>query len=305
MACKRFAISVIPPFRLDLTIWALRRRPKNIIDQLEENRYSRVFVCDNVPIKLTVTQELDSNSEIIVILQSKKEITKIEKNALSLIQNMLGLSVDLQPFYLLANDNETLDRLAKQFIGVRPPRFPSIFESLINAIACQQLTLDLGIVLLNRFSERFGVKFKDGDTILYAFPRPDDLADASQDDIRKLGFSIQKARAIKELSTKVIAKTINLTHLERKGNEEVIEYLSTIRGIGRWSAEYVLLRGLGRFDIFPGDDVGAQNNFQRLFHLNRKPNYEEIKELTSQWHPYEGLVYFHLLLESLHIRGII
>jgi len=292
---------------MDLTVWALRRRQKNIIDQWDGNRYIRVIVCNNVPIKLTITQEFENNnSKIIVVLQSKNEITpRIQKSALSLIRNMLGLTVDLQPFYVLANDNEYLDRLVKQFAGVRPPCFPSIFESLINAIACQQLTLDSCILLLNRLAERFGVEFKDDDTILYAFPRPEDLTGASQEDIRKLGFSNQKARAIKELATKVIANSIDLARLKEMGNKEVIEYLLTLRGIGRWSAEYVLLRGLRRLDTFPADDVGARNNLQRLLHLNEKPNYEEIKELTSQWYPYEGLVYFHLLLENLHMKGSI
>ena len=78
-----------------------------------------------------------------------------------------------------------------------------------------------------------------------------------------------------------------------------------IRGIGRWSAEYVLLRGLGRLDAFPGDDIGAQNNLKRIFLLDNKPTYEGIKKLTSRWHPYEGLVYFHLLLEKLHLKGVI
>ncbi len=307
MACKRFALSVISPFRLDLTVWALRRRQKNILDQWNENQYTRVIVCSNAPVKLTIAQKFESNNPIIIVsMQSKNEITPgMQKNIQSMIQNMFGLTMNLQPFYALANNNESLDRLVKQFAGVRPPRFPSIFESLINAIACQQLTLDSCILLLNRFAERFGVEFKDDGTILYAFPRPEDLTDASQEDIRKLGFSNQKARAIKELATKVIANEINLARLVEMGNKEIIEYLLAIRGIGRWSAEYVLLRGLGRLDTFPGDDVGARNNLQRLFHLNEKPNYEEIKELTSQWHPYEGLVYFHLLLENLHMKGII
>ncbi len=307
MACKKFAFSVASPFRLDLTVWALRRRQKNIIDQWNENRYARIFACGNTPIKLTIIQKFENNnSKIIGLLQTKKEIApKKQEIILPLIQNMLGLTVDLQPFYRLVKNNETLDQLVKQFVGVRPPRFPSIFEALINAIACQQLTLDSGILLLNRFAERFGVEFKDGSTILYAFPRPEDLAGASLEDIKKLGFSNQKARAIKELTTKVITTEINLAHLEEMENKEAIEYLSTIRGIGRWSAEYVLLRGLGRLDTFPGDDVGARNNLQQLFHIDKKPNYEEIKKLTYQFHPYEGLVYFHLLLENLRMRGAI
>lgn len=307
MACKKFALSMNSPFRLDLTAWALRRRQRNIIDQWDGNQYLRVIVCNNAPVKLTISQGFEStNPEIIVLMQSKVDITpRIQKNTQLIIQNMFGLKVNLQPFYTLANNNEALDLLVKQFAGVRPPRFPSIFESLINAIACQQLTLDVGILMLNRFAERFGVRFEENDTILYAFPRPEDLADASLEDIKNLGFSSQKASSIKELATKVITNAINLEHIGKMENREVVEYLSNIRGIGRWSAEYVLLRGLGRLDIFPGDDVGARNNLQRLFHLDKKPNYEEIKNLTFSWHPYEGLVYFHLLLQNLCMKGVI
>ena len=298
---------MISPFRLDLTVWALRRRPKNIVDQWNGNQYIRVIFCNDSLVKLTITQKFESSDpKIVVLLQSQKEITpEMQKDIQVLIQNMLGLTVNLQPFYTLASNNKVLDLLVKQFAGVRPPRFPSIFESLINSIACQQLTLDVGILMLNRFAERFGGRFEDNDAIFHAFPRPEDLADASLGDIMELGFSNQKAYAIKELAKKVITGTINLAHLEKMENKEVVEYLSTIRGIGRWSAEYVLLRGLGRLDTFPGDDVGAQNNLQRIFHLEKKPNYDEIKKLTSQWHPYEGLVYFHLLLEKLHMRGVL
>ena len=91
--------------------------------------------------------------------------------------------------------------------------------------------------------------------------------------------------------------------LDGLNNTQAVAYLSRIRGIGRWSAEYVLLRGLGRLDTFPGDDVGAQNNLQRLFHLADKPTYDHIRQLTSPWHPYEGLVYFHLLLDKLRVKG--
>ncbi len=87
--------------------------------------------------------------------------------------------------------------------------------------------------------------------------------------------------------------------------EEIIEFLSSLRGIGRWSADYVLLRGLGRVNIFPGDDIGAKNNLQRLFKLDERPSYEKIRELTSQWYPYQGLVYFHLLLDKLHAKGFL
>jgi len=110
---------------------------------------------------------------------------------------------------------------------------------------------------------------------------------------------------LRELSINVANNKIDLANLEELTNEEAIELLSSLRGIGRWSAEYVLLRGLGRVDIFPGDDVGAKNSLRRLFHTDKKPSYEDISEMTSRWHPFEGLMYFHLLLDKLHTKGIL
>ncbi len=111
--------------------------------------------------------------------------------------------------------------------------------------------------------------------------------------------------ALRELSINVANNKINLNNLEELTNEEAIELLSSLGGIGYWSAEYVLLRGLGRVNVFPGDDVGAKNNLQRLFHTDKKPGYEDIRKMTSRWHPFEGFVYFHLLLDKLHAKGIL
>jgi DNA-3-methyladenine glycosylase II len=186
---------------------------------------------------------------------------------------------------------------------MRPPRFGTVFEGLINSIACQQVTLDLGIMLLNRLSQRFGSHLVDQGAVLHAFPAAADLAAVPEGAIRELGFSRQKARAIQQIAAHVVDTSVDLARLEGLNNDQAVAELSRIHGIGRWSAEYVLLRGLGRLDIFPGDDIGAQNNLQRLFHLVGKPTYDHIRQLTSPWHPYEGVVYFHLLLDKLRANG--
>jgi DNA-3-methyladenine glycosylase II len=305
MARATVVLPVTPPFRLDLTAWALRRRTKNTVDRWDDGRYSRVIVADGDPARLTIIQETAGvEPTLTVTVESTTRIsTRARKEAGLLVQKMLGLAVDLQPFYKLARDDAVIGPLVERFSGVRPPRFPTVFEGLVNSIACQQVTLDLGIVLLNRLSERFGARTVTPGTVLHAFPTPADLADAPEESIRELGFSRQKTRAIQELSTHVADTTVDLARLEGLTNTEAIAYLSRIRGIGRWSAEYVLLRGLGRLDTFPGDDIGAQNNLQRLFHLADKPTYEHIRQLTSPWHPYEGVVYFHLLLDKLRGNG--
>jgi DNA-3-methyladenine glycosylase II len=304
---EKFTLSVISPFRLDYTVWALRRRMSNSIDRWDGSQYSRIIVIKNDPVKISIAQENPSkNPELSISLKGKQATSvQVMDDIRLLVQKMLGLDLDLQPFYALFDNDEVIGVLVHQFVGVKPPRFPTLFEALINAIACQQVTLDVGILMLNRLAEKFGPVFEDDSPLLHAFPRPEDLAPASEEEIKKLGFSYQKARAIKELAIGVVTDQIKQKELKSMTNREAAEYLSTLRGFGRWSAEYALLRGSGRIDIFPGDDVGAQNNLQRLFHLDQKPDYAEIKKITSRWHPYEGLVYFHLLLNKLHLKRVI
>jgi DNA-3-methyladenine glycosylase II len=93
--------------------------------------------------------------------------------------------------------------------------------------------------------------------------------------------------------------------LQRLEDGAAIEHLTSLRGIGRWTAEYVLLRGLGRLHVSPGDDVGAHNKLRHLFGIDKQLNYEAIRRLVVGWHPYAGIVYFHLLLDSLSQAGLV
>lgn len=299
-------IPVAPPFRLEFTAWLLRRREKNTMDRWDGRSYSRVLMVDGVPVKLTANQAGTAKQpQLSVTLQSHESLS-LPKCACvqATVQKMLGLVVNVQPFYVLAQQSPELDRLAKRFIGVRPPRFPSVFEALVNAIACQQLSLDVGILLLNRLSETFGAAYPDDGGIVHAFPEPEDLADIPEERFRQLGFSYQKARSIKDLACRMLHEELHLEQLELASNEQALIWLRSIRGVGRWSAEYVLLRGLGRLDMFPGDDIGGQNNIQKLLRLPDRPDYGQLKKLTGIWQPYSGFVYLHLLLGGLYEKQL-
>ena len=151
----------------------------------------------------------------------------------------------------MAKSDTTLSALSQQFVGMKPPRFPSLFEAFLNAFACQQITLDVGMLLLNRLTETYGIKFADGQTVCPAFPIPEEVATASIESLRTIGFSRQKARAMLELATALMQEQRDLSLLEGMNNEEVRRSVTSMRGVGRWTAEYVLLRGLGRIDTFP------------------------------------------------------
>jgi DNA-3-methyladenine glycosylase II len=300
---KKFTLPVLPPFRLDLTAWALRRRARNRIDQWDGKQYRRVLIADGTAILALVEQRTDL--ELMVTLKGEAHRASIREEVGAMLRTMFSVDADLSAFYHLAEHDTHLRSLTQTFRGVKPPRFPTTFEALVNAIACQQVSLDAGISLLNRLAERYGLPYGGGNETQHAFPRPEDLYGVPTEEIKMLGFSYQKARAIAELAANIVEQTLPLSNLSALPNREVFDVLTQIRGIGRWSAEYTLLRGFGRLDVFPGDDVGAQKNLMQLMALDARPNYDEIKTLTQEWQPYAGFVYFHLLLEKLQVRGLI
>jgi DNA-3-methyladenine glycosylase II len=100
-----------------------------------------------------------------------------------------------------------------------------------------------------------------------------------------------------------LSRNPDMDDLATLDDDAVVARLRGLWGVGRWSAEYVLLRGLGRIHVFPGDDVGARNNLQRWLDLPSALDYEGVRRIVAAWHPYAGLVYLHLLLDRLAARG--
>ncbi len=297
-----------PPFRLDLTVWALRRQPHNRIDRWDGNTYTRVIVTSGSPVLVETTQEGSPERPKLAVSISGGEILspeQMKRDVRSLLKKVLGTSEDVQDFYRIVSKNSALNGLAKNFVGLRPPQFPSVFEAIVNAFACQQLSLNVGITLLNRLSETYGLSVPAESGEVHAFPLPEDLSAAKPETLRALGFSRNKGHAIVNLARSVLDGQLDLEDMERQSDEEVIEALRKIPGIGRWTAEYVLLRGLRRLSVFPGDDVGAQNNLRRFFHLRENPDYAAIKRIMFRWQPYGGFVYFHFLLHNLRTKGLL
>lgn len=302
-----FQLEPVPPFRLDLTVWVLRRRPDNIVDRWDGRTYRRVLAAeDHEPFEIAVSQSGPSGvPRLQVSISGQTPNEEIKEMALSAVGRLLGFGLDLGKFYLLADSNDDLRPLADRFCGFKPPRFPTPFEALVNAIACQQLSLTVGIRLLNRLAEAYGPAVTLEDGTFRAFPRPQDLANVSVEELREMGFSYQKARYITELARSITSKQLNLEEIEPLDDRKAVDRLRSLKGVGRWTAEYFLFRGLGRTHIFPGDDVGARNNLQRWLNLPGAINYDKVHKALRAWDSYGGLIYFHLLLKSLVEKGAI
>ncbi len=300
-----FTLRPFPPFSLERTVWALRRRPGNKVDRWDGNYYSRIFAFGRNTLSASVSQggSPEGPKLKISITGEAARTPSVKSSISSMLEAMFSVGRDLGDFYPLARKDKRLGLLSERFAGLKPPRFPSVFEAIVNAFACQQVSLDVGIVLLNRLASSYGPVFRDDKDLFHGFPGPEDLAGLSPEDFRSLGFSRNKGKAIIELSRKMAEGELDMAGLEKMPDAEAVRYLSGLRGVGRWTAEYVLLRGLGRINVFPGDDVGAQKNLMEFLGLTEKPDYRRARQITSRWRPYAGFVYFHLLLEKLAAKG--
>ncbi len=287
----RFLLHPIPPFRLDLTAWALRRRAHNETDRWDGETYGRTIAVGGRAIDVEVTAR---GSALRVVAHAAAPSARAA--LASALTRALGLRIDLGEFYRLARRDRYLADLADRFRGLKPPRFPSVFEAVVNGIACQQLSLSVGILLLDRLTRRCGLRSASG---RYAFPRATDLAALRPSQLRALGFNPSKTRALLELAR----SGLDLERLSELPDEAVVERLTGLYGIGRWTAEYVVLRGLGRLRMFPGDDVGARTNLARWMKLRTPLDYDRVRALSRRWQPYAGFLYFHLLLQALADAG--
>jgi DNA-3-methyladenine glycosylase II len=299
-----FQLKPVPPFRLDLTVWALRRRPHNLVDRWDGRTYRRSLLVQDEPVEVAVTQTGPAEAPLLRVEagNAHPHLEWASVIATRLVK-MLGLHADLAPFYRLAGEDTRLGPLVERFRGLKPPRFPSVFEALINAIACQQINLTVAVQLLNRLAATYGpaglVEGEPGP----AFPRPSDLAGLSPDALRALGFSRNKAAAIIEVARSLAHHSRDLENLDDLEKSAAMTRLLALKGVGRWSAEYVLLRGLGRWSVFPGDDAAARRHLQTWLKLPEPPDYQGVRRQLASWRPYAGLIYFHFLLNRLADEG--
>jgi len=223
----------------------------------------------------------------------------VKEEVAGLVTKMLGLDRDLSDFYRLARGDARLRELSESLRGLKPVRYATVFEAFANAVACQLVSLSAGMHVLNRVAEEFGAR----NHAMRSFPAAAAVARSSPDALRALGLSRQKGEYLIGLARLAIdPKDRDFASIQRLDNHDAIARLSKIRGVGRWTAEYVMLRGFGRIDIFPGDDVGGRNKlFEWFGGSGDEPTYDGVGRMLQRWHPYAGLIYLHLIVNAVAV----
>jgi DNA-3-methyladenine glycosylase II len=199
--------------------------------------------------------------------------------------------LDLRPFYRIAASHPVLGPITRELHGLKPMRPASLFEMLVTAITEQQISLAAAYRTRTRIIERFG----DHVNGLWAFPTPRRLSESSAADLMTCGLSQRKAEYVKGLAYKVANGLLDLDQLEAMSDEDVRSLLLQVRGLGPWSAEYFLIRGLSRPDRVPADDLGIRSIVGRYLGRGQRLSPQGTMRKLSSFKPYRGLAAFYLL----------
>jgi len=274
-----------PPLDFALTARVLRRSPRNLIDRVdEEGTWSRAVVLSRGPALLSGKQHATR-----LTFDATPARTDDRPAIKAFVTRLFSLEVDLAPFWHRARRERGLAELARRCAGLRPQRFPTLFEALANGICCQQLSLAAGLTRLGHLAERFGARTPDG--MRCGPPEPERIARASLPALREAGLSGRRAAELRELAR------LPLERFERElaalPDAQARARLLELPGIGPWTADYVLLRGLGRLDVFPAGDVGAARTLGRI--LGRVTEPRAAVHFAERFAPLRGMLYFCML----------
>jgi DNA-3-methyladenine glycosylase II len=286
----RASLPVRPPYRLDLTVDALRRVPGNVVDIVTpDGRYVRALAHAGSINVIEVEQGSRDALDVTITGPAARA-------QLPTIATMLGTQVDLRDWYRRTKNFPWLAHLAKRLRGVKPPRYPELWEALCHGIVFQQLSIVAAATVMQRFVQRFSKPIAHGSVRLYPFPRPEVVATARANTLRSIGLSRMKAAYLKDAAKGILSGSIDARTIESLPSDGAISALQTIRGIGRWSAANVLLRGFGRLDVFPPTDSGASRSMKILSSDPRIDAQTVLEKLDGL----RGMLYFHLLLGTLY-----
>jgi DNA-3-methyladenine glycosylase II len=287
-------VPVRAPYRLDLTAVVLRRLSTNVVDVFDGTVYRRVLGDPGEPMLLSVHQPAPD------VLAARLEGPGADAcDPAAIVRRMLGTEVDLHAFYAGAATIPWLHAIASAATGVKPPRYPSLWEAICNAVVYQQVSIHAAGAILRRVIERYAFPVEANGTRLFPFPAPRILIDADPVEMRDLGLSINKINALKAVAAAIEAGDLEESALALLPTPLLLEALVAHKGIGPWTAAVVALRGFGRLDVFPMNDSGVA---KALRTMTGDPT-TQAEPVIAALHPQQGMLYYHLLLGRLDATG--
>ncbi|HEX7981070.1 MAG TPA: AlkA N-terminal domain-containing protein [Gemmatimonadaceae bacterium] len=289
------SLDVRGPFSLGLTVTALRRLPTNVVDLLTpDGVYLRMLAGAHGSMVVRVTQP--HRQRLLVGVEAD---IRDHPTARARVRRMLGVERDLTVFNRAAARIPWLAPLAKRMRGVRPPRYPTLWEACVNAIVFQQVSLVAASAIVRRLLLQLSNTREIDGITLREFPNAESILEADDHLAREVGLSNSKWTTLQRVAEAIATGALNEEILEERNSRDAATLLQRIRGIGPWTATVILLRGLGRLDVFPMNDSSVARNLALVAHRTPIDVDATLEALGEQ----RGMLYYHLLLARLDAQN--
>jgi DNA-3-methyladenine glycosylase II len=277
------------PFNAAPILGYLSRSPLEPLDVVTYGRYRRAVRLDGRPALIEVVPEgsveaprltvrlLGPDADPVLLPLAGREVARWWR-------------IDQDPAALdaVAQRDPVLGALLARLDGARAPLMPSPFECLIWAILGQQITLAFAYKMKRAVVERYGEALVHEGRTYWLFPEASRLAAADPADLREIQFSRQKSEYVRALAGLVAEQRIAWDEIVALPTDEAIAALTALRGVGRWTAEYILMRGLGHPDVIPAADVGLRSAIGRAYGFGRNATEAEVRTLAVRWAPHRS-----------------
>jgi len=292
---KGASVFLSPPQEFDFSqcLKFLARSFREPCHVVAENTLFKVLKFDDKPILLKI-QRPDGGFLGIDFLTPRPK-KSIRAKVAKYVWQWFDLETNLKPFYRMARKDSILKQIVKKYYGLRILVIHDLFEALCWAITGQQINLEFAYTLKKRFVETFGETFYYDKKVFYLFPTPQTISQQTVSDLKRLQFTGKKSEYIIELAGKFKNNEITKNELLNDDNFGTARRkLLHLRGIGKWSADYVCLRCLGDPTAFPVDDIGLQNAVKQQLGLHDKPTVARMLRYAAGWKNWQAYAAFYL-----------
>ena len=290
-----------PPFDFDLTAQIFSSGDKQI--RTYSNRQFSVVLRVNgklVLIKLASTGSVEK-PEVMCEIKSNDLITKEDlQTAKEAIKFIFNLNFPLCSFYEEIKNDTAMYAITQQLYGLKNPTTPTVFEALVDSIVEQQISIKVAHTIEERIIKNFGEKLVvDGETF-FAYPTPQNIASVNMSDVQACGLSQRKAEYIWGVANLIVDGKLDLEGFKAlKDPDQIISELDAVRGIGVWTAELTMLRGMQKLDALPADDFGIRRVISRYFCGGKPIKTNEAREIAKSWGRWKGLAAFYLIIAEV------
>ena len=213
------------------------------------------------------------------------------------VVNLFNLDLDLTQFYKEVNRDDIMSKLIERLRGLKSPTTQTVFEALISSITEQQISLEAAFSIQKRMIKTFGDVVKINKGIYYSFPAPETLASASIGQLRMCGLSTKKAEYIRGVAVLISNGTLNLEKFKSyEDTNDIIDKLCKLRGVGAWTAELTLIRGMHKLEAIPADDLGLKRTISHYYCNDKKISSKDARSIAKKWGKWKGLASFYLIM---------